>query len=103
MSFLRVLRATSRKKLILILATEERTGPLAPAPALALGPSSPGEWAGRVAELLRRQCREQDGPQGHVAGGDCRTQGVERGGGGRVSQAPPPLHAAACQAPFPRM
>lgn len=93
MSFLRMLRATSRKKLILILATEERIGP----PAPALGPSPrPASGQGR-----HRRCGgSAGGSEGHeaTAGGERRTRGIGQGGGGHAPQVPP-----LPRAPFPRM
>lgn len=71
MSFLRVLRATSRKKLILISATEERVGSPAPALAPALGRSSlPARGQGGQGGQGRRPPpvwwprQEQEGPPG---------------------------------------
>lgn len=90
MSFLRVLRATSRKKLILISATEERAGPRS-GTGFGLGPLvPPGARAGQGRAAAAAECQEREGPRGHVAGGDRGTQGVGRPGGGCVSQAPPP-------------
>lgn len=87
MSFLRVLRATSRKKLILISATEERAGPRS-GTGSGLGPLvPPGAQAGQGG---RPQRQEREGPRGRVAVGDRGTRGVGRPGGGRVSQAPQP-------------